>query len=246
MPKENASPIPKIPESPDNATPTSAQKPPSSNSNNTSSAPVVDEEVTVVEPEKILPKSLSHLTKKYNFAIMSISSGSKIERNAQTLVKHLSRFSFADRDPRPGIVVLKARASCASKMISITEIAKRDIEAEGQGGKWFQYSRVSGELVQMPRNTSSQSDIQTTGIFSSSNSSGAKETQNGDQVIDLEREVESKNQEDVVPPERLQSRRDKSKVRAMPVLTLYMARVSIPELKEEFSEQTNGKSRFVA
>ncbi|CAF9905106.1 MAG: hypothetical protein GOMPHAMPRED_003038 [Gomphillus americanus] len=184
-------------------------------------APAIQEPAP--EYSEILPPNLKDLLQKYSFARMSIKSNSKINSKVKNLLAHMSRFSFADKNPRPGVIVIDARASDATKMLSVIEIAKREIEAEERSGKWFQYSRVSSELTKIPRQLKNASN------------------QMEDDAPDRD-EAESDNKHDAVASKDPATEDIDTKLRAVPVLTIYMTRISIPELKQEFGEQTNAPS----
>ena len=186
------------------------------------SAPAIQEPVP--EYSEILSPNLKDLVQKYSFARMSIKSNSKINTKVKNLLAHMSRFSFTDTDPKPGIIVIDARASDAAKMLSVIEIAKREIEAGERSGKWFQYSRVSSELTKIPRqlkNASNQMD--------------------DDDARDQDG-VRSKDKGDTLASKDPATGGPHIKLRAIPVLTIYMTRISIPELKQEYGEQTNDPS----
>ena len=194
------------------------------------------------DPPPVLPPQLSHLTKKYNFATMSINTGSKIEQKVRILISHLSRFSFLDREAKPGVVALRARSNVASKLISVVEIAKRDIESKERSGKWYQYSRVSGELKEIPKvkpSKGSKNQAQDDAgkkqggrtikdwNFQHRQADAPKDLESGDE--DGEEEAFETMADAVAKP----GAKD-TKLRNIPVLTIYMSRVPVSELRIEF------------
>lgn len=186
-------------------------------------------------PPAILPPNLLHLTKKYSFATMSLNSGSKIQQKVRTLINHLSRFDFLDRDMKPGVVALHAKADVASKLVGVVEIAKRDIEALGRGGKWYQYSRVSGELKEIPIRKSKK-ELKELAERKVAAEKGGRTLNNTKESEQLEGEEDDNEEEafEPLPGSRAEQKPKDTKLRNIPVLTIYMARVPVPELKTEF------------
>ncbi|KAI4144784.1 MAG: hypothetical protein LQ340_006534, partial [Diploschistes diacapsis] len=199
----------------------------------------------------MLPAKLAHLKKQYSFATMSINTGSKIEQKVRVLISHLSRFNFLDSDVKPGVVVLRAKSNTAGKLISVVEIAKRDIESQGRGGKWYQYSRVSGELREIPRNRTKKEQKESVRSVVFSETAGksfkdweaTKEQLRGGKDKEVAKSAEGMGigQEDdgdeafetMIDPEHQHKPQD-TKLRNIPILTIYMARVPLPEMKIEF------------
>lgn len=94
-----------------------------------------------------LPDEVQHLQRQYEFSTMSIISSSKISAKAKTLIERVEKFTFANINAKPGVVVVTAKAAVASKMISVVEIGKGDIAK--RGGKWYEYSKLQSELVEV-------------------------------------------------------------------------------------------------
>ena len=186
--------------------------------------------------EVVLPQRLAHLGKTYCFATLSILSSSKIEQKARSLLRHLARFSFLDRNPKPGVVILHAKRDVANKLISVVEIAKRDIE--GQKGQWWQYSRISGELVEKQgKKKETNEDVKA--------ATRRKWGQNENHAVDAERQKEQGAADQEMADSTddasgFETMRDKTetdlrpKKQMVPTMTIYMSRVTIPEFKEEF------------
>ncbi|KAI9855200.1 MAG: hypothetical protein M1830_006480, partial [Pleopsidium flavum] len=107
-------------------------------------------------PVPVLPPELLSLQSKYEITSMSIISSSKIETKVKTLLTRLGKFSWANPNGKPSIVVLSAKAGVAGKMVSVVEIAKREIEADG--AKWWQYSRVYGQMTELKEKPSKRID----------------------------------------------------------------------------------------
>lgn len=101
--------------------------------------------------------TVNRLHSKYDLSNMRIISSSGIESKVTQLVNSLSRIDMLDRSSKPGLVLLHADSKAASKLISVAEIAKREIEkfdkaapsVGRRSGYWYQYSRVDGVIKEM-------------------------------------------------------------------------------------------------
>ena len=207
----------------------------------------------------ILSPELAFLQAKYEFATMSIISSVKMEQKIRVLLSHLARFNYADVHCKPGVVALHAKAPVAGKMISIVEIAKREIQ--NAKGQWWQYSRCHGELLEWKQKAARV--VKGTGVTAGaeremgdaqgllpSRTSEANDSMEVDGVDEEEAAFETMSPKKVA--EHIEARK---KVRAVPIMTIYMSRVPIPEFKSiygyaqsdrrfsnanrTFSEQTN-------
>ncbi len=198
-----------------------------------------------------LPLEVRHLSTVYNFTMMSILSSAKINDKVRKLLLRVDNFSFADPKSKPGIVVLHAKAGVTSKMVSIVEIARQEVE-RGKG-KWWQYSKVDGQIVALKakpvkRNdggkTLSEWQRERAGEKSQGIEEAGGETEPVSEDVNQEHEVvdEDEEMEDgfeimVNPKETDQGAQQSEdgggrKVRAIPVMTIYFARVPVPGLKE--------------
>lgn len=86
------------------------------------------------------PKALGALDREFSLSYINIDQGTHIQFKVRRIMEALSQFSLAKVPARPNVVVLCAKKTAAAKLISIIEIAKRELDA--QGLKWFQYNRV--------------------------------------------------------------------------------------------------------
>jgi hypothetical protein len=135
------------------------------------------------------------------------------------------------------VSILRAKASDASKLVSIAEIVKREIEKErstsndGAGGayqgskpgRWFQYITL-GEEMQWRRREVGNSVIEDTVLGGPGvNEEGLDD---GDEF-----EIMKTPFERAVQGQPL--------VRGVPVMSLFLSRSSIDELKRQYGEQTN-------
>ena len=178
-----------------------------------------------IKGSNILPAHLAHLTKKYSFAIVAIKSHSKINSKVKAMIQHMSRFDFMDLTIKPGVVALDAGASDASKLITTIEILKKDIFENNRSGKWYQYNRVASELVQIPRKFSKM-DMPVR---------GRAPAQDDEDAMDLG----ALSIADAAASATNNQVNTDTKSRAMPMMTIYMSRVPVPELRQEFGEQNN-------
>jgi len=208
-----------------------------------------EQDLTFNIPVSILPPDLQTLRAKYDFSTMSIISSSKIETKVKTLLARLGTFSWANKDAKPAVVILSAKAGVANKMISVVEIAKRELEA--QGAKWWQYSRVHSQITELKEKTKKRTDGGKTLLQWESEQAAKSKVQPQDlnnavedsAMIDAEGGAEEDEEDafaavapngngSTVPPtEEIAARK---KIRAVPVMTIHMSRVPVDELKQVY------------
>ena len=114
------------------------------------------------------------------------------------------------------LVALVAIGKAAGKAVSVAEIVKREMDRLGQG--WFQYSSIGSVMVERQRKKGS--------------GGGGKK---GGAAEDVEMTDEEVENEDEAAFEPLQ---EPLKTMRVPVLTIYLSRVSVPELKKLYGEQS--------
>ena len=143
---------------------------------------------------------------------------------------------MSDVKSKPGVIVLHARSNVVSKLITVVEIAKREVEQEN--GKWFQYSRVWGELCEFKEKQKQKVDkdgegeVQAEGRRLGANAEeGEKKKEDVDVDMTNEGEEEEEEAFETMAPKAETARK---KVRAVPILTIYVSRVPVPELKAKF------------
>jgi len=198
-------------------------------------------------PAEILPPALAHLQHKYALATMAVNSSSKINQKVRNLISHMEKFSFADLKAKPGLVILHAKADVASKLVSIVEIAKREIEQEK--GRWWQYSGVTGRLEELKAREKKNNDPgkiegRTIKQWQEDPRSGghkgvaareemATEVEAGPKAKSRTQSAASAEEEEAFQTmANLGNVGNRPKMRAVPIMSIYMARVPIPELKE--------------
>lgn len=173
----------------------------------------------VESEELVLPGDLlvTHAVK-----LVHIISSSKIEQKVDQILAALANFSFIP-PIRPNVVVLWAKAPVANKMMSIVGIVKRVI-AESEG-KWYQYNQVKASLVAQDKG----------GV----KPEGCLETNKEDSSMDIDTEFEADVEDESTfetmktPFER--AIEDVPKVRAVPVMTIYLSRVRVESLRKSFT-----------
>lgn len=201
-----------------------------------------------------IPSEVQHLLSKYDITPMSILSSSKMQQKIRGVLERIGKNNLADPNVKPGVVMLHAKADVASKMIGIVEIAKKEVEFEKC--KWWQYSKLEGRLIDLRterRNRSrgrnlisglsaslgqdndegalcdeivlgSDHAVQVGSNITSCVEEGDEETADAFETMPTptgKKNVESTRRED-----------DPKKKRNTPVMTIYLARVPVPGLKE--------------
>ncbi|KAL2041072.1 hypothetical protein N7G274_006016 [Stereocaulon virgatum] len=199
-----------------------------------------------------IPAEVQHLRNKYDLTTMSILSSAKIEQKVRNLLDRVSKLNFADIKAKPGIVVLHAKAKTACKMVSIVQIAKQEIE-KGKG-RWYQYSKLHGEITELKaRETKPKGGGKALAEWSKQKSGtgavtkaseetcvGVVEGQKDNVIVgDEDEEMEDAFETMALPNSGLNSTEERRKIRSVPVMTIYFARVPVPGLKELYGEQTN-------
>lgn len=86
--------------------------------------------------ESFLPKE------KYNLIPLRISSSTQISNRTSAVLSHLQQ---ATAQEKPAIVALTAPSKASSKLISIVEIAKRELGEK----KCFQYNALHTETIRL-------------------------------------------------------------------------------------------------
>ncbi|KAL9123942.1 MAG: hypothetical protein Q9217_006679 [Psora testacea] len=175
----------------------------------------------------------------------------------------INHFRIADAKSEPAIVVLYARAAVASKMISIVEIVKKEVEKEG--GRWWQYSKLEGRVeelkVKLGRGVKGVKEVDDgekngDGIVDGNQRGNPKSLPpaEGSEALEMvnvegrapgagidvdDAEELEEAFETMALPQRTHAWTEKPKVRNIPVMTIYITRVSVPVLKDLYGEQTN-------
>ncbi|KAK2615625.1 hypothetical protein N8I77_002369 [Diaporthe amygdali] len=83
---------------------------------------------------------LEELKGKYSIATTSVIASSKINKKVTQVLSHLGHVDLFSPSSIPGVMMVHARANDANKMVTVMEIAKRQMNKAGQ--PWYQYNRV--------------------------------------------------------------------------------------------------------
>lgn len=190
-------------------------------------------------------KILNTVDARYEVQLQSVISSSKIQQRVTAMLRHLT----PPRQPpstesvpnttisKTRVSILRAKATEAGKLISIAEIAKREIEKElsagddGAGktgqdkkrGQWFQYIALGEELIQKPRDEGNT-------VIEETVLGGP-----GDDKRDYDEDDEFEIMK--TPFERAIAGRPLA--RGVPVMSLFLSRSPVEELKKRYGEQTN-------
>ncbi len=198
------------------------------------------------EPTQSRPSEVRHLQDKYELITMSILSSSKIEQKVRNLLLRISKFNYANTKAKPAVVMLHAKGDVAGKMVSIVEIAKAEMQKEN--GKLYQYNGLHGETselkVKEPKRTGGGKTVaewtkEHPGLenpgLETINECGKYTLGTADRSDDDMEMVDATDDafETMAPPSRgYDTTEARKKIRAYPVLTIYLARVPVPELKD--------------
>jgi hypothetical protein len=191
-------------------------------------------------------KTLSAVDARYEVQIQSVISSSKIKQRVSAMLRHLAlpaRPPSIEPLPNPApaktaVSILRAKASEAGKLVTIAEVVKREIEKEqpasgpgaGEAGQvtktgcWFQYIALGEEMRQRHRDQDS-TVLQDT-VLGGGLGADKEESEEDDEFelmkTPFERAVEGQ-----------------PLVRGVPVMSLFLSRSSIEELKRRYGEQTS-------
>lgn len=83
---------------------------------------------------------LQELKGKYSIATTSVIASTKINKKVTQVLSHLGHVDLFSQSSVPGVMMVHARANDANKMVTVMEIAKRQMNQAGQ--PWYQYNRV--------------------------------------------------------------------------------------------------------
>lgn len=83
---------------------------------------------------------LQELQGKYSIATTSVIASTKINKKVTQVLSHLGHVDLFSQSSVPGVMMAHARANDVNKMVTVMEIAKRQMNQAGQ--PWYQYNRV--------------------------------------------------------------------------------------------------------
>lgn len=134
---------------------------------------------------------------------LNVSSAHQISNRTSAIISRLNPSEQSSEDQKTVVVALTAKSKAAGKLISIIEIAKRELASAGI--KCYQYTALSSELTDIERH--SKKVIK-------------------DATDDGESDDAFETMGDV--------KQSATKKRSMPILTIYLSRTSVKELKNAF------------
>ena len=165
----------------------------------------------------------------------------------------LLRTNKIDRSVKPGVVILTTKADVASKMVGIVEVAKREIQRKG--GQWWQYTKLHPTTVELKQQKKPKRPDggRTLREWADERAEKGEENESPQREGEEEdgphqpreptpayvpgEEEEKDEDEDNGAFETMGRRQvmaydeNKSKIRAIAVLTIYLSQVSVPALK---------------
>lgn len=174
------------------------------------------------------------ITTKYIVHKLNITSSNQISQRASIVVQILTgqqtpptsntatTMTTAAKTPTPPVIQLTAHAKAANKLISIVEIAKRDLKVKGV--KVFQYNALTSETVSIPRERPKKTGL-------------AEDDQiAGDPVAETGGGADEDDEEDAFETMGAVKKADlgATKLRSVPVLTVYLATRAVKELRAEY------------
>jgi hypothetical protein len=173
---------------------------------------------TTISPAE-LPSIPNDLATTHEITSINIISSTQIQKKVTQTLTTLSSYPTIPPAKTP-LVILRAKAPVASKLITIAEIAKREI-GKG-GGKWFQYNKLEGITVEVERKESPKKDGR--GEAGVKNGGDEEEGQDGEEGDRFE----------VMKTPFERSIEGKVKIRETPVMTLYLSRVRVDSLRRAY------------
>ena len=146
------------------------------------------------------------LSQKYNLVKYNIISSTHISSRTAAII---AKLEANENDGKPTLVALSAKARTGSKLISIVEIAKRELAAKGH--YCFQYNALSSETIEVKLNPKSDTNR-------------AKQQATNEDGSEVEDAFETMGS----------SRETGAKKRLIPIMTTYLCAASVKELKNAY------------
>jgi hypothetical protein len=171
---------------------------------------------------------VQHIGSRCDVQVLSVISSSKMQNRVTSVLRHLlpqhSPEISSQFPTRPRVSVLRAKAQDAGKLVSIAEIVKREI-GKGTAGdaakSWYQYIALGEETKETPREKG-KTVIENT-------------------ILDGRSREEDEDEFEVMKTPFERAIEGRPKVRAIPVMSLFLSTVAIDELGKRYDEQTNEK-----
>lgn len=180
-----------------------------------------------------LPEQLDHLHANYSFSSIEIGGYSRYDQAVQAVARLVGRFNVTDMHMKPTIVVLTSMATFAGRLIAIVEGAKARIAVDKD--QWFQYNEMHGVIV--PKKSKIEKRIGGGQMLrgwdeEQKSKTKAKEVaKDGDgEAMDVDEDVfqTMARRKSVDFQAVLES--ENNKIRHTPVITIFLARLRVPEL----------------
>ena len=146
------------------------------------------------------------LAEKYNLVKLNVISSTAISTRTAAVI---AKLQDTHGDGKPNLIVLTSRARTASKLVSIGEIANRELAKTGK--KCYQYNALSSQMTEIERN----------------DNHGA----NGSKAV--EDDQDASESEDAFETMGVQPKTGKKK-RLVPIMTTYLCASSVKELKNAY------------
>ncbi|KAI1814027.1 hypothetical protein GGS20DRAFT_585950 [Poronia punctata] len=179
---------------------------------------------------------------------LSVISSTKIRKRVSAVLRHLAlappdtpirEETSSTAEPKSKVSLLRAKACDVGKLVSIAEIAKREIErdvwvrGEGQDGedtgRWFQYIALGEDILRVDRDDG-QAAVQDTLL----------------RDHDTDEEFKGNGQFELMKTPFERAVEGKPALRGVPVMCLFLSTSSIEELKRCYGEQTNTRPTHTA
>lgn len=179
-------------------------------------------------------RALELVNARCDVQIHSVISSSKMQKKVTSVLRHLTVTAAA----KPRVSVLRAKAADAGKLISISEIAKRELAKnqpnDGHAGRWFQYIGLGEEASEIPRDIEGRTIVEDTIL-------GARSREEMEEAAADKAEAEDEDdggfEHMKTPFERAIEGRPRK--RAVPIMSLFLSRVPIAELSKRYGQQSN-------
>jgi hypothetical protein len=185
-------------------------------------APTADQSHDAIASESVA--NATDLTNTHDVTTINIISSTHIQQKVMRTLETLSVYP-PPPDKKPRAVMLHAKAHYASKMITIAEIVKR--ETAKDGGKWFQYNKVDGVMMDYKESVKKRRGKE-------------KEDKNKDeQDAEGGEGGEAESEEETTAFETMKKPFERAnegnpKMRAVPFMTIYLSRIRIDGLKKAY------------
>lgn len=178
-----------------------------------------------------MPFDDTALSETHTITRLSIQSNTQISAKATNVISKLSatqekasstKDAGTNDHARPPLIILRAQSRWASKLVSIVEIAKRNLESpptsdSSSSIKIFQYSSLSSEIIEVERKPKPK------GLGAALPEGEGSDDEGAFQTMGASAPTASGGQDE-----------GGLKKRAVPVLTVYLAARPIKALRSEF------------